>query len=81
MVFVLDVDAIDDANQSFTANVYIKLRWKDALRAEPGAFSAYPSTASEALFIPGPAPVPRRLGLRIDVRVMGGNWNGDRQAE
>ena len=35
MVFVLDIDAIDDANQNFTANVYIKLRWKDERLAHP----------------------------------------------
>jgi hypothetical protein len=34
-VFVLDIDAIDDANQNFTANVYIKLRWKDKRLAHP----------------------------------------------
>jgi hypothetical protein len=34
-VFVLDIDAIDDANQNFTANVYIKLRWKDERLAHP----------------------------------------------
>jgi hypothetical protein len=35
LVFVLDIDAIDDANQNFTANVYIKLRWKDERLAHP----------------------------------------------
>lgn len=34
-VFVLDIDAIDDANQSFSANVYVKLRWKDERLAHP----------------------------------------------
>jgi hypothetical protein len=34
-VFVLDIDAIDDANQNFTANVYIQLRWKDERLAYP----------------------------------------------
>jgi hypothetical protein len=29
VVFVLDVNNIDDATQSFTANVYLRLRWKD----------------------------------------------------
>ena len=28
-IFVLDVDAIDDANQSFMSNVYLRLRWQD----------------------------------------------------
>ena len=35
IVFVLDVDAIDDANQSFMTNVYVKLRWKDRRLANP----------------------------------------------
>jgi hypothetical protein len=34
-VFVLDIHAIDDANQNFMANVYIKLRWKDKRLAHP----------------------------------------------
>jgi len=34
-IFVLDIDAIDDANQGFMANVYIKLRWKDRRLANP----------------------------------------------
>lgn len=29
-VFLLDVDSIDDANQSFMANVFVRLSWKDA---------------------------------------------------
>ena len=29
MVFVLDIDQIDGAVQSFNANVYVQLRWKD----------------------------------------------------
>lgn len=29
MVFVLDIDQIDGAIQSFNANVYVQLRWKD----------------------------------------------------
>lgn len=28
-VFVLDISDINDANQTFTANVYMRLRWKD----------------------------------------------------
>jgi len=35
LVFVLDIDAIDDANQSFTSNVYLLLRWKDRRLASP----------------------------------------------
>jgi len=35
-VFVLDIDAIDDANQSFSANVYVRLRWTDKRLADPG---------------------------------------------
>ncbi|MGB5473090.1 MAG: hypothetical protein WBQ78_06410, partial [Gammaproteobacteria bacterium] len=37
LVFLIDVDAIDDANQNFTANVYIRLRWEDRRLAKPGA--------------------------------------------
>ncbi len=37
LVFVIDVDAIDDANQNFTSNVYIRLRWEDRRLAKPGA--------------------------------------------
>ena len=36
LVFVIDVDNIDDANQSFMANVYLRLRWKDKRLANPG---------------------------------------------
>ena len=36
LVFVLDFDDIDDANQSFTTNFYIVLRWKDKRLANPG---------------------------------------------
>ena len=36
LVFVLDIDDIDDASQSFAANVYIQLRWKDRRLANPG---------------------------------------------
>jgi hypothetical protein len=35
-VFVLDIDEIDDASQNFTANVWIRLRWKDQRLANPG---------------------------------------------
>jgi hypothetical protein len=36
LVFVLDIDDINDASQSFSANVYIQLRWKDRRLANPG---------------------------------------------
>jgi hypothetical protein len=35
-VFVLDIDEIDDASQNFTANVWIRLRWKDQRLANLG---------------------------------------------
>lgn len=38
LVFLMDIDAIDDAGQNFTANVYLRLRWQDrrlAHRGEP----------------------------------------------
>ncbi len=37
LVFVVDVDAIDDAGQNFTTNVYLRLRWQDRRLANPGA--------------------------------------------
>lgn len=37
MIFVLDVDEIDDANQNFMSNVYLQLRWKDERLALPEA--------------------------------------------
>jgi hypothetical protein len=37
LVFIVDVDDIDDAKQNFTANVYIRLRWKDRRLAQPGS--------------------------------------------
>lgn len=37
MVFIIDIDAIDDAGQNFTTNVYLRLRWKDRRLANPGA--------------------------------------------
>jgi hypothetical protein len=37
MVFVVDIDAIDDADQNFTTNVYLRLRWQDRRLANPGA--------------------------------------------
>jgi hypothetical protein len=36
LVFVVDVDDIDGANQSFAANVYLRLRWKDRRLVNPG---------------------------------------------
>ena len=35
VVFVLDIDAIDDANQNFMTNVFIRLQWKDKRLANP----------------------------------------------
>ncbi len=35
-VFVIDIDEINDASQNFTANVWIRLRWKDKRLANPG---------------------------------------------
>ena len=35
LVFVIDIDSIDDANQNFAANVYIRLRWQDRRLADP----------------------------------------------
>jgi hypothetical protein len=37
LVFMLDIDAIDDANQNFTANIYLRLSWKDPRLAKEGA--------------------------------------------
>jgi hypothetical protein len=34
-VFILDIDEIDDANQNFTANVFLELEWKDERHANP----------------------------------------------
>ncbi len=43
MVFVVDIDDIDDTAQNFTANVYLRLRWKDARLANPkGAIRQIP---------------------------------------
>jgi hypothetical protein len=36
LVFVIDIDDIDDANQSFATNVYLRLRWQDSRLASPG---------------------------------------------
>jgi len=35
VVFVVDIDNIDDADQSFTTNVYIRLRWQDKRLMDP----------------------------------------------
>lgn len=37
LVFVIDIDAIDDANQNFTGNIFIRLRWRDRRLAHPGS--------------------------------------------
>jgi hypothetical protein len=34
-MFILDLDEIDDANQNFTANVFLELEWKDERHANP----------------------------------------------
>lgn len=36
LVFLIDVDDIDDANQGFSTNVYLRLRWKDSRLENPG---------------------------------------------
>ena len=36
-VFVVDIDSIDGAGQSFTTNVYVRLRWKDSRLAHEGS--------------------------------------------
>jgi Neurotransmitter-gated ion-channel ligand binding domain len=35
LVFVLDIDDIDSADQNFTANIYLRLRWQDKRLASP----------------------------------------------
>jgi hypothetical protein len=37
LVLVIDIDSIDAADQNFTANVYVRLRWRDERLANPGA--------------------------------------------
>jgi len=37
LVFIVDIDAIDDADQNFTANIYLRLRWQDPRLAKPGS--------------------------------------------
>ena len=39
VVFVLDIDDIDGAAQSFAANVFVKLRWKDERLVKEGSLS------------------------------------------
>lgn len=36
LIFILDIDEIDDANQNFMANVYLQLRWQDERLVNPG---------------------------------------------
>ncbi len=43
-VFVLDIDKIDGAAQSFTANVFIRLSWKDKRLAHEGRVQTVPLT-------------------------------------
>ncbi len=38
-IFLIDVDSIDDAEQNFTANFFIRLRWKDERLAKPESSS------------------------------------------
>jgi len=42
LVFVVDIDKIDGAGQSFTANVYIRLHWKDERLAHEGSVRTVP---------------------------------------
>jgi len=37
LVFVIDIDNIDDADENFTANIFLRLRWMDPRLASPGA--------------------------------------------
>ncbi len=37
LLFVIDIDGIDDANESIDTNVYLRLRWKDKRLANPDA--------------------------------------------
>jgi len=46
MVFVLNISKIDDAGQNFTANVFLRLRWKDSrLATSEGAVRQLPLEA------------------------------------
>ena len=40
-VFVLDIDEINDAGQSFTANIFVQIEWKDPRLAQPGKTVKY----------------------------------------
>jgi len=40
-VFVLDIDEIVDAEQSFTANIFMQVEWKDSRLAQPGKTVKY----------------------------------------
>jgi len=37
LIFVIDIDSIDDANESVDTNVYLRLRWEDKRLANPDA--------------------------------------------
>jgi len=37
LVFVIDIDNIDDAEENFMANIFLRLRWVDPRLASPGA--------------------------------------------
>lgn len=39
LVFVLDIDGINDVDQNFTTNVYLRLKWKDTRLADPSGYS------------------------------------------
>ncbi|MCK5643158.1 MAG: hypothetical protein KAJ19_20280, partial [Gammaproteobacteria bacterium] len=43
-VFVLDIDSIDGAKQSFVANVFIRITWKDERLAHAGGVRTVPLT-------------------------------------
>ncbi|HEG44098.1 MAG TPA: hypothetical protein ENH94_08625 [Phycisphaerales bacterium] len=43
-VFVIDIDKIDGAAQSFTANVFVRLNWKDKRLAHAGGVKTIPLT-------------------------------------
>lgn len=38
LIFVLDIDSINDVDQNFTTNVYLRLRWKDRRLVDPAGF-------------------------------------------
>ena len=41
-IYILDIDKIDAANQSFTANIFVRLRWKDERLAHEGSTLTVP---------------------------------------